>query len=169
MYHAIIQQFVRSLQNLDLIMGKAVAHAEARKFDPNNYLTARLAPDMLPFSVQVRIACDGAKAAAANLSGKDAPKHEDTEVTFDDLRLRIRKCVAWLQSLEPADFAATTPEKPLHLPYPAGKGMKAGDYILSRQIPNVYFHIVTAYALLRSAGVEIGKADYLGPIALFDV
>ena len=93
MYFEIISQFAFSLKNLDRIMGKAADHAEAKKFDVNNFLSARVAPDMLPFNMQVRIACDAAKGAAASLSGKEAPKHEDNETTFAELRTRIGKCI----------------------------------------------------------------------------
>src|SRR5690606_12253314 len=104
MYHLAIRQFARSLKNLDTILGKAQSHAEARKFDVNNFLTARLFPDMLPFASQVRIATDMAKAAAANLSGKEAPKYEDNEKTVDELRARVQKCIAFLESFSASDF-----------------------------------------------------------------
>ncbi|HVZ89354.1 MAG TPA: DUF1993 domain-containing protein [Polyangia bacterium] len=172
MYHLVVRQFVRSLKNLDAIMDKAQKHAEARKFDANNFLTARFYPDMLPFTVQIRIACDTAKATAANLAGKEAPKHEDDETTFAELRGRIAKCVAYLETLTAKDFERTTPATPVKLPSRPerpGKGMRAEEYLIARQIPNFYFHVTTAYDLLRHNGVEIGKSDYLGTLELLDV
>lgn len=168
MYHAVIRQFARTLRNLDAILGKAEQHAQARKFDVNNYLTARLAPDMLPFLAQIRIACDHAKNAAANLAGKTPPKHEDNEKTFEELHGRIAKALAFLDSLTEQDFAGTKPDTVVKLPYPAGKALHADEYLLGRQIPNFFFHVSTAYDLLRAGGVEIGKGDYIGALGLFD-
>jgi hypothetical protein len=168
MYYLAIRQFARTLKNLDLILGKAEGHADARKFDVNNLLTTRIFPDMLPFVVQVRIACDNAKAAAANLSGKEAPKHEDNEATFSELRGRIAKCVAYLETFSAKDFEQTTAQTVVKLAYPAGKALRAEEYIFGRQIPNFYFHVTTAYNLLRAAGVEVGKMDYLGSLELLD-
>ena len=168
MYYLAIRQFARTLKNLDAILDKAQKHAEARKFDPNNYLTARIAPDMLPFISQIRICCDHAKNAAAKLAGKDPPKHEDNETTFEQARGRVAKCLAYLNTFTAQDFAATKPDTAISLPYPAGKALHAEEYLLARQIPNFFFHVTTAYDLLRAGGVEIGKSDYLGPLNLFD-
>jgi uncharacterized protein len=168
-YHLAIRQFERSLKNLDAVLDKATKHAEARKFDVNNFCSARLFPDMLPFMAQVRIACDSAKAAAANLAGKEAPKHEDNETSIADLRARIAKVLAYLATFTPADFERTTPQTIIKLPNPAGKGLHADEYLFGRQIPNFYFHLTTAYDLLRHGGVELGKRDYLGPLNLVDV
>jgi hypothetical protein len=169
MYYKAIQQFGRTLRNLDAILGKADAYAKARKFDVNNFVTARLAPDMLPFVAQIRIACDHAKSAAQALSGKELPKHEDNEATFEELRGRIAKCLAVLDGLTEADFAATKPDQVVKMPNRPGKGMRADEYLWRRQIPNFYFHVTTAYALLRKGGVEIGKSDFLGPLDILDL
>lgn len=168
MYYEIIQQFHRTLGNLDAILSKSEKYAADRGFNPDNFLTARLAPDMLPLLVQVRIACDGAKAAAANLAGQVAPRHEDDEKTFADLHTRIGKVRAYLETFKPEDFAGTSPTALVSIPYPPGKFMRAGEYIVSRQIPNFFFHVTTTYALLRAGGVPLGKTDYLGDIALLD-
>ena len=168
MYQA-IQQFARTLRNLDAVLAKAEAYAKARSFDVNNFLTARLAPDMFPFVRQVRIACDHAKSAAQALSGKELPKHEDTEASFEDLHGRIAKCLSVLDSLQPSDFEATKPDTIVKLPNRPGKGMRAGEYLWRRQIPNFYFHAATAYALLRAGGVDIGKSDFLGPLDMIDL
>ena len=169
MYYKAIQQFSRTLRNLDAILGKADAYAKARKFDANNFLTARLAPDMLPFVNQIRIACDHATSAAQALSGKELPKHEDNEATFEELRGRIAKCLAVLDGLTEADFAATKPDAIVKMPNRPGKGMRADEYLWRRQVPNFYFHVTTAYDLLRKGGVDIGKADFLGQLDVVDL
>lgn len=165
----VIRQFGRTLRNLDAVLDKAMKHAEARKFDVNNFCAARLAPDMLPFVSQIRIACDQAKAAAANLSGKEAPKHEDTETTFVELRGRIAKCLAFLDTLTAADFERAKPDTMVRLPNRPGKAIAAEEYLYARQIPNFFFHVTTAYDLLRHGGVEVGKADYLGTLGFVDL
>jgi hypothetical protein len=168
MYYLAIRQFARTLKNLDQVLGKAAEYAVTRGFDANNYLGLRLAPDMLPLVVQVRIACDNAKAAAAGLARRTAPKHEDNETTFEELRARIGKCLSFVDSVSEADFAATNADTPVPVAYPAGKALRAEEYLLARQIPNFYFHVVTAYALLRNAGVPLGKGDYLGELGFID-
>ena len=165
----VIKQFGRTLRNLDAVLDKAMKHAEARKFDVNNFCAARLAPDMLPFVSQIRIACDQAKAAAANLSGKEAPKHEDNETTFVELRGRIGKCLAFLDTLTAADFERAKPDTMVRLPNRPGKAIAAEEYLYARQIPNFFFHVTTAYDLLRHGGVEIGKSDYLGTLGFVDM
>ena len=168
MYYLAIRQFVRSLKNLDAILGKAVSYAEARKFDVNNYCSVRLFPDMLPFTNQVRIATDMAKAAAANLGGKEAPKFEDNETTIEQLRGRVRRCVAYLESFSPADFEKVTSKTVVKIPFPAGKALTADEYLLGRQVPNFFFHVTTAYNVLRHGGVDIGKMDFIGDLPLLD-
>jgi len=164
----IVKQFARTLRNLDAVLEKAVKHAEARKFDVNNFCSARLYPDMLPFVSQIRIACDQAKAAAANLSGKEAPKHEDNETTVAELRARIGKCLAFLDTFTADDFKNVKPDTMIRLPNRPGKAIAAEEYLYARQIPNFFFHVTTAYDLLRHGGVEIGKSDYLGPLGFVD-
>ncbi len=168
MYYLAIRQFARSLKNLDTIIGKAVSHAEAKKFDANNFCSARLFPDMLPFTAQIRIATDMAKAAAASLSGKEAPKFEDNETTLEELRARIGRCVAFLDSFSAADFEKVTAKTVVKVPYPPNKALAADEYLFGRQIPNFFFHVVTAYNLLRQGGVEVGKGDFLGSLNHLD-
>jgi hypothetical protein len=168
MYYLAVRQFARTLKNLDGVLEKAQAHAKARNFDPNNFLTERLFPDMLPFVTQVRIACDNAKSAAALLSSKVPPTHEDNEKTFEELRGRIAKCLAYLDTFTAQDFEHTTPQLIVKQPRQPGKGLHADEYLFGRQIPNFYFHVVTAYDILRRGGVELGKSDYLGPLNLVD-
>jgi hypothetical protein len=169
MYHQAIQQFARTLRQLDLVLGKAEAHAKARGFSPDVFLTSKLAPDMLTFAPQVRIACDNAKSAAAALSGQEAPKHEDNEKTFEELRGRIAKCLAYLDGFKATDFEKTRGDALVKMPNKPGKGMKADEYLWVRQIPNFYFHVVTAYDLLRAGGVEVGKGDFLGKYDMVDL
>ena len=168
MYYLAVRQFARTLKNLDAVLEKAQSYAKARNFDPNNFLTERLHPDMLPFITQVRIACDNAKSAAALLSSKVPPAHEDNEKTFEELRGRVAKCLAYLDTFTAQDFERTTPQLIVKLARPTGKGLHADEYLFARQIPNFYFHVTTAYDILRSGGVEIGKSDYLGPLNLVD-
>lgn len=164
MYYQVVRQFHKTLGNLDAILSKAEAHAAARKFSADNYLSLRLAPDMLPFLVQVRICCDTAKAAAAAFSGQTAPKHEDVETTFGDLHNRIKLCRDYLDTLKESDFSAMTATTIVPIPYPPGAKMQAQEALITRAIPNFYFHVTTAYDLLRKGGVDIGKSDYLGQL-----
>lgn len=168
MYYLVIRQFARTLKNLDAVLEKAEAHAKARKFDPNNYLTERMYPDMLPFAAQIRIACDHAKSAASSLSGKEAPVHEDNEKTFEELRGRIAKCLAYLDTFSERDFEKTSPKQIIKLVRHPGKGLHADEYLFARQMPNFFFHVTTAYDLLRRAGVEVGKSDFLGQLNVVD-
>lgn len=164
MYFAAIQQFQRSLLALDSILGKAILQAEAKKFSADNFCSARLAPDMLPFTKQIQIACDTAKRAAAALASKEAPAHEDTEQTMAQLRQRIHKCLDFLASFQASDFAKVTPRTEVRLTSPAGKSMSAEDVLFSRFLPNFFFHVTVAYALLRAGGVDVGKQDFLGQL-----
>ena len=168
-YYLVIRQMARTLKNLDAVLDKAMKQAEARKYDVNNFCQARLFPDMLPFIAQVRIACDHAKSAAANLAGKEPPRHEDNETTVADLRGRIAKCLAYLDTLTASDFEKTKPDTLIRLPNRPGKAIPAEEYLLARQLPNFFFHATTAYDLLRHGGIEIGKSDFLGPLGFIDV
>ena len=154
--------FRTMLGNLSHLLDKALAHAQSRKFDPQVLVTYRLAPDMLPFSRQVQIACDAAKNGVARISGVEAPKFEDSETTFDELRARIAKTLAWLDTV-PAEKLDGTEEK--EITFPVGREstrtMKAEAYLKHWVLPNLFFHVTTAYAILRHNGVERGKADYL--------
>ncbi|MEO6030849.1 MAG: DUF1993 domain-containing protein [Burkholderiaceae bacterium] len=164
MYSASVPVFVRMLGNLDAWLVKAEAHAQARKFDSSVYLAARLAPDMLPFTKQIQIACDGAKFGVARLAGVEAPKHEDTEASVAELRERIRQTIAFVQSVPAAQIEGTE-AKDVTIPRRTGPMTLKGEFFLKHYVlPNFYFHVTTAYALLRHNGVEIGKMDYLGAL-----
>ena len=154
--------FETALANLDHCLAKAQASAAARKFDPNVLVGVRLAPDMLPFSAQVRIACDSAKLAVARSGGLQAPKFEDNEVSFEDLRERIAKTRAWLQTVPP-DALDGREDADVTFPISRDKTrtMKGEAYLKHWALPNFFFHVTTAYALLRHNGVDLGKADYM--------
>ena len=162
MYEASAPRFVNILNNLAVLLDKAQAHCEARKIDPLVLTSYRLYPDMLPFTRQITIACDNAKGAVARLAGVEIPKHEDTEKTFEELKARIAKTVAFIQTIRPAQVDGSE-EKDIVLKLRAREvPYKGMQYLLGFAIPNFYFHVVTAYAILRHNGVELGKSDYIG-------
>jgi hypothetical protein len=162
MYEFLVPTANRMLDNLTALLDKAAAHAEAKKFDPANLLSARLAPDMHPFTRQVQIACDIAKGGAARLSGTEVPSYPDTEASIDELKARIAKTLAFVNGIDAAAFAGSE-ERSVTLKTPTRELQFSGlDYLRGFVLPNFYFHITTAYALLRHNGVEIGKFDYLG-------
>lgn len=167
-YFTAIQQFSKTLKNLDAILEKATQYAEHKKFDVNNFCTARLSPDMFTFVKQIQVACDVAKGAVASFTGKESPKHEDVEKTIPECRERIRKVVAFLESTTENDYSHLQPKTVCKIAFPAGKAMHAEECLFSRVIPNFYFHVSMAYALLRQGGVDIGKMDYLGKVNVFD-
>lgn len=154
--------FQTALGNLLHCLDKAEANAAARKFDPNVFVTARLAPDMLPFAAQIRIACDAAKNGTARLGGIEAPKFEDNEATFAELKARVAKTLAWLATVP---TSAIDGREDADITFPVGRDktrtMKGEAYLKHYALPNMFFHIVTAYALLRQGGVDLGKTDYL--------
>lgn len=162
MYQASTPRFINILRNLSGILDKAAAHCEARKIDPPVMTGSRLYPDMFPLSRQVQIACDTAKGAVARLAGVEIPKHEDTEQTFDELKARIDKTIAFMESV-PAASIDGTESKDLHIKLGRlevdWKGMQ---YLLGFALPNFHFHVTTAYGILRHNGVELGKRDYIG-------
>ena len=162
MHSASVPVFVRNLNNVLAWLDKAQAHAEARKFDTANYLGLRLAPDMLPFTRQIQIASDAAKGCVARLAGVDVPKWDDNEASLDDLRARVRKTMDYVQSI-PADKIDGSESREIVLQMRAGELRFSGEnYLRHYALPNFYFHLTTAYALLRHAGVDIGKTDFLG-------
>ena len=163
MHSASVPAFVHMLNNMSSWLDKAQAHAEARKFDSVNYLGLRLAPDMLPFTRQVQICTDGAKGCVARLAGLEPPKWEDDEATLNDVRARVRKTVDYALSV-PAEQIEGSEAREILLPTRSGEPRRftGQTYLLTFVLPNFYFHATTTYALLRHAGVEVGKKDYLG-------
>ncbi len=165
MFNTVFHQMQKQLAQLDTWFEKATAYATAKKFDPSLFLQFRIAPDMLPFVTQVRIATDTAKLAASRLTGKDAPVFEDKETTLTELVERVAKTRAYLESVTEADLANAA-TRTISTPRWEGKTMTGQDYFMEHALPNFYFHIAMTYALLRHNGVELGKKDYLGPLSL---
>ncbi len=164
MHSASVPVFVRMLGNLGAWLDKAEAHAQAKKFDTGVYLGSRLAPDMLPFSKQIQIACDAAKFGVARLAGIESPKFEDNETSLSELRERIRKTMAFVQSGTSAQIDGTE-AKDIVVPRRDGSITLKGEFYLKHFVlPNFYFHVTAAYALLRYNGVELGKGDFLGAL-----
>lgn len=164
MYAISITPIVRSLTQLRQILEKAVDYAEAKKIDSSILVNARLYPDMYPLKRQVQIASDVAKGAVSRLAGQEPPKYEDNESTFPELLARIDKTIALLKSFKPEQIDGTE-QKTILLPRHDRTSTFTGlAYITDFVLPNVYFHVTTAYAILRHNGVEIGKEDFLGKI-----
>jgi hypothetical protein len=164
MHSASVPVFVRMLGNVLQWLDKAEAHAQAKKFDAGVYLSARLAPDMLPFVRQIQIACDAVKFGVARLAGVEAPKFEDNEASIADLRARIRKTLDYIGSVPAAQIDGTD-DKDIVVPRRDGSMTLKGEaYLKQFVLPNFFFHVTTTYALLRHNGVDLGKADFLGPL-----
>lgn len=162
MHSCSIPYFVRALNNLSAILKKGAAHAEEHDIDPSIFVTDRLFPDMLPLSRQVQIACDVSKGAAARISGIEAPSHEDTESSFEELEERISKTIEFLNSV-PADKINGTEEKDIKMQAGTFEVDFTGATFLSMwALPNIYFHVTTTYNILRHNGVVLGKLDYVG-------
>ena len=164
LYDVSIPSLTLGLTNLSAILDKAAAHAEAKKVEPKVLADSRIIADMFPLKRQVQIACDTAKGAAARLAGVEIPKHEDTENTFEELKARIAKTLAFIGSVKPEQVnAAEAREIVLEFPRITLK-FTGRDYVTKYVFPNFYFHLTTAYAILRKNGVDIGKGDFLGKI-----
>ncbi len=163
-----IVQYTKMLKNLERWLDKGVAHAKAKGYDPAVLLQSRLAPDMFPLIHQIQSACDGPKLLAARLAGREPPKHPDTEETLEQIRARIKTVLQYLGTFSAKDFEGAD-KRMVPLGFMPGKGMTASDFLLEMSLPNTYFHIVTAYAILRHNGVELGKTDYIGSLNLRDL
>jgi hypothetical protein len=159
-----VPQLAKMLRNVDGWLAATIAFADRRKFDVNNLIKARLAPDQFPFDKQVQTACDNAKLIAARLTAKEWPNHPDTETTFDQLRARIAAVLAYLDTFKPEDFAGAE-ERKISLPWMESKWMRGDEYVSQFALPNFYFHVTTTYELLRHNGVELGKRDFLGQLS----
>lgn len=162
MYSASVPICVTMLGNLSHFLDKAQAFVEARKCDPTALTQYRLAPDMLPFTRQVLIACDAAKNGIARISGEAAPKYDDNETTLAELKERIGKTIAYIKSVPPEKIDGTETRE---ITFPVGREatrtLAAEAYLKHWMLPNLFFHVTTAYAILRHNGVELGKGDYL--------
>lgn len=163
MYYESFGQMKKMLGQLDTWLEKAAAHAQAKSFDPDVFVTLRLASDQFAFARQIQLTCDTAKLAASRLTGKDAPAQADTEKTLDELRARVRATIAYLDGFSEEDFAAAS-TRSVTQPRWEGKTMSGADYFRQHAQPNFFFHLTHVYALLRHNGVSVGKRDYLGPL-----
>lgn len=161
-YQATVPVFIRMLNNLAGILDKAAEHCATRKIDPAALIHARLYPDMFDFARQVQVACDHARNGAARLAGTEAPELEKTEQTFAELSERIRKTIAYLETLRPEQFEGAETREVTIKRGDTTVTYAGLDYLLNRVLPNFYFHVTTAYDILRHNGVELGKRDYLG-------
>ena len=162
MYQASVPACIRMLNNLAGILEKAAAHAEAKKIDPSVLINDRLFPDMLPMGRQIMIASDTAKGGAARLAGLEPPKYEDNEKTFPELIERLRKTVNYLKTLKPEQIDGSEKRSITLKVRDDTLTLEGLPYLLNRVLPNLYFHISIAHAILRHNGVDIGKKDYLG-------
>lgn len=167
LYASAVLQPKKMLANLDRWLEAGIALAEKKSFDPSVLLSARLAPDQYPLLKQVQAACDSAKFPAARLAGKEPPKHPDTEQTMTEVRARIATCIGYLDTLSDADYVGAETRR-VELPFLEGKVIIGSDYLCEMALPNFYFHLVTAYSILRHNGVDLGKRDFIGGLTLHD-
>ena len=163
LYDATVPVFTKLLRQVDRWLDKGVAFAEQRKFDPEVLVQSRLAPNQYTFLRQIQGACDQAKFAVAKLTGKDAPAHPDTEKTIPEIRARLATVIEYLATFKREDFNGAEERACSHT-WMQGKVMRGGDYLDHMALPNLHFHLTTAYAILRHNGVDLGKGDYLGEL-----
>lgn len=161
LYDVTVAQYLRTLTNVEEILKKAAAYADAKKFDVQILMNARLAPDMLPLGKQIQIATDTAKFCAGYLTGTTPPKFEDNETTFAEFVARVGKAKQYLSTLKREQFEGAE-DRRVELPRNPGEYLTGIDYVASHALPNFYFHVTTMYAILRHNGVDVGKIDYLG-------
>jgi hypothetical protein len=164
MYTATVPTCTRALSSLAAILDKAAAYAETRKVDPAALLGTRLFPDMLPLATQIQIANDIAQGGAARLAGAEVPVFEQKQRTFAEWIAATRGTIAYLESLKPAQFEGSEDRTVTWQTRTSTKNMQGTPYLFHHVLPNVFFHITTAYDILRQAGLEIGKLDYLGRV-----
>lgn len=164
-YAHTVAQWKKMLQNVERWLDKAEEHAKKKNFEPSVLLQMRLAPDQYPLVRQIQAACDAAKFGAARLSGKEAPSHPDTEQSFPEIRARLAKVVAYLDGFTAKDFEGAG-ERKIVLPFLEGKHLLGDDYLVEMVVPNLFFHLTTTYAILRHAGVDLGKRDFIGGLTL---
>jgi uncharacterized protein len=162
MYQVSVPRFVNILGNLSNILDKAQAYVDAKKIDTVTLTTYRLFPDMLPMTTQIQIACDAAKGVVARLAGVEIPVYEDNEKTLSDLKARIAKTIAFIQTVTPGQIDGTEDKEIVIKRGDKETHYKGMQFLLGHALPNFYFHVTTAYNILRHNGVEIGKRDYLG-------
>jgi hypothetical protein len=162
MYQAVAPALIQSLKGLMVVLDKAEAYAKARKIDDHVLLQARIFPDMYPFVRQCQIVTDSAKGAMARLAGQTPPSYQDTEASFEALRERLAKTLAYVETFKPEQIDGSE-ERDILLKFPNGEmAFKGQAYVVNFVLPNVFFHATTAYNLMRQAGVDVGKTNYLG-------
>ncbi|QGZ65176.1 DUF1993 domain-containing protein [Paraburkholderia acidisoli] len=167
MYAQAMAQCVQAVRTLETYLDKAERFANTKQFDVGVLLTTRLAPDMAGLLYQIQSACDYLKGGAAWLSGQEPPRHEDNEQTLAEARARIRKTLAFAESVT-ADHYANAASRIVKVSWVPGK-LRGETYLLQIVIPNIYFHVSMAYAILRANGVDLTKRDFIGPVDSFDV
>jgi hypothetical protein len=163
----VVPQYGKMLMNIDRWLDKATEHAKTKKFEVDTLVHARLAPDMYSLDRQIQAACDTAKFSAAYLTGKEPPAHPDTEKTIAELRARIKSCLAFLETIKESDVVGAEDRK-VAPKWLQGKWVKGDHFLLQMSLPNFYFHVTTAYDILRHNGVDVGKMDFIGSIPIRD-
>ena len=166
MYQASVPVFIRMLTNLNVILSKAAAHAQAKKIDDSVLLNARLFPDMLPFTKQVHIATDFARGTVARLAGLEVPVFEDNEKTFAELMARVERTLEYLRTFKPEQIDGSEGREIVRPIGGQPKKFTGINYLLQFALPNFYFHATTTYAILRHSGIEVGKMDFIGALDL---
>ena len=164
-YDLTVPQLIKMLNNVDRWLVAAIAHADRRRYDVDNLMKLRLAPDQFAFDQQVQAVCDNAKLLVARLAGRAAPAHPDDETTFAELRARVADVVGYLAGFTPDDLAGAE-DRPISLPWMDGKWMRGDEYVAQFALANFYFHLVTVYAILRHNGVELGKREFIGGVPM---
>jgi hypothetical protein len=162
-----VPQYMKMLKNLDHCLEKAIAHAAAKKFEPDVLVHARLAPDQYALDRQIQSACDSAKFSVAYMTGQSPPVHPDTEKTIPELRARIASCLSFLESVTESAVKGAE-EHRVSPKWLQGKWAKGDDFLVQMSLPNFYFHVTTAYAILRHNGVDVGKMDFIGNLPIHD-
>lgn len=160
-YQFTVPQFIKMLNNLSHVLDKGAQFAESKKIEMEVLLNSRLAPDQFNLIRQVQIACDTAKLGTSRLTGKEAPTHDDKEKTLPELKARIESTISYLKTFSENDFKEVN-ERKVTTPRWEGKYLNGLEFAIQHAIPNIYFHVTTAYAILRHNGVDVGKKDYLG-------
>ncbi|MFN7729944.1 MAG: DUF1993 family protein [Bdellovibrio sp.] len=162
-YEMTVPHFIKTLRNLSQMLEKGAKYAEIKKFEVDVLLNSRLAPDQFNLIRQIQIACDTAKLGVSRLTGKTAPAHDDSEKTLSEIRTRIDQTISYLNGFTSKDFEGSETRQ-ITQPRWEGKYLLGDDYVYHHAIPNFYFHVTTAYSILRHNGVEVGKKDFLGEI-----
>lgn len=163
LYEMTAPQFIKTLKNLNAMLDTAAAFADSKKIDGTVLVQSRLIADQLPLAAQVQFACDSAKLGCARITGKNSPENADTEKTIAELKARVDSTISFLQTMSAKDFEGADARR-VTTPRWEGKSLSGTEYVIHHTIPNFYFHVTTAYAILRSNGVDVGKKAYLGPM-----